>query len=198
MTYLAHSERDGIPAQSHEEHVHNVREGAAKFARDAVGGMVKYAQKDGALLIRCAEESGEWHDVGKLLAENQAVLNQKNNHVRLPVNHADAGAAAFMHARFAADNVSALVVSAHHRGLPNIPEEIIKGKECYRDIENGGKDRRRVDSELESLVRMHREITGAEAASDTAAPDGDSMCIWHWMSFPGPKTRSPGYSGGIS
>ena len=173
MAYLAHSERDGIPAQSYAEHVRNVREGAARFAREAAGGAAKYARKDGTLLIRCAEASGEWHDVGKLLTENQAVLNQKNSHARLPVNHADAGAAAFMHARFAADNVPALAVCAHHRGLPNIPEEIIKGNDCYRDIENGGKDRRRVDSELESLVRMHREITGSDAAANTAAPDGD-------------------------
>ncbi len=173
MAYLAHSERDGIPAQSYGEHARNVKESAARFARDAVGSAAEYAQKDGALLIRCAEESGKWHDLGKLLSENQEVLHQKDGHEKLPVNHADAGAAVFMHARLAADNVSALAVYAHHRGLPNIPEEIIKGKDCYRDMENGGRDRRRVDSELEAMVRLHREITDTEAVVDTVAPGGD-------------------------
>ncbi|MCR4772393.1 MAG: CRISPR-associated endonuclease Cas3'' [Oscillospiraceae bacterium] len=173
MAYLAHSEQDCIPAQSYAEHVQHVKESAVKFAEAATGGAANYARKDGALLVRCAEKIGEWHDIGKLLAENQEVLHQKNSHSRLPINHADAGAAAFMQARPAADNVPALAICAHHRGLPNIPEEIIKGKDCYRDMENGGKNRRRVDSELESLVKLHREIIDTEAVADIAGPIGD-------------------------
>ncbi len=171
MTYLAHSERDDIPAQSYADHIQNVKEAAARFARAAAGD--DYAKKDAALLIRCAEETGERHDIGKLLEENQKVLHKKNSHDKLPVNHADAGAATFMRARPTADNAFALAVYAHHKGLPNIPEEIIKGKDCYRDTGNGGKDRRRVDTELESLVKLHREIVGVEMSTETDVPEGD-------------------------
>jgi CRISPR-associated endonuclease Cas3-HD len=177
MEYLAHSERDGIPAQTYVEHVRNVKEAAVRFARAAVGGTddgsLAYAQKDGNLLIRCAEESSEWHDLGKLLKENQAVLRGIDRHDHLKTNHADAGAAVLMKAWFARDNTPALAVYSHHRGLPNIAEEESKEKDCYRDIANGGNDRRRVNMELESLNSLHRKLTGASPAEKLEPPTGD-------------------------
>ena len=37
MEYLAHSERDGVPAQTYAAHVSNVRKAAVRFARAAAG-----------------------------------------------------------------------------------------------------------------------------------------------------------------
>ena len=177
MEYLAHSERDGVPAQSYVAHVGNVKKAAVRFARAAAGGVENgagvYAKKDADLLIRCAEESGEWHDLGKLLEENQGVLRKKDSRARLETNHADAGAAVLMRAWTNAENVPALAVYSHHRGLPNIPEEKTKEKDCYRDIAKGGNDRRKVNAELDTLVSLHEKLTGDEAEIKLEPPTGD-------------------------
>lgn len=177
MEYLAHSERDGVPAQSYVAHVSNVKKAAVRFARAAAGGVENgagvYAKKDADLLIRCAEESGEWHDLGKLLEENQGVLRKKDSRAHLETNHADAGAAVLMRAWTNTENVPALAVYSHHRGLPNIPEEKTKEKDCYRDIAKGGNDRRKVNAELDTLVSLHEKLTGDEAEIKPEPPTGD-------------------------
>lgn len=177
MEWLAHSERDGVPAQAYAVHVSNVKEAAVRLARAAAGNANGsspiYAKKDGDLLIRCAEESGEWHDLGKLLEENQKILQQKDNQARLPINHADAGAAVLMRAWTSKENISALAVYSHHRGLPNIAEEENKKKDCYRDTAKGGDDRRKVNAELDSLVSLHRKLTGDVVDVKLEPPEGD-------------------------
>lgn len=177
MEYLAHSQQSGIPAQSYVEHISNVKEAAIRFARTAAGnadpGQAGNAKQDGDLLIRCAEESSEWHDIGKLLEDNQAVLRERDNHSKLRVPHADAGAAVLMRAWFALENTPALAVYSHHRGLPNLAEEAIKEQYCYRDVTEGGKNRRRVDAELDSLISVHRKLTGAGIAQRMEVPTGD-------------------------
>lgn len=177
MESLAHSERNGVPAQSYAEHVGNVKKAAVHFARAAAGvtedGPPLYAGKDGALLVRCAELSSEWHDLGKLLKENQEVLRKKDSHEQLKVNHADAGAAILMRAWPESENLPALAVYSHHRGLPNIAEEKIKEKNCYRETEKGGKDRQLVNLELDSLTARHRELTGALPPEKVEPPTGN-------------------------
>ncbi len=169
MEYLAHSERDGIPAQSYLVHVSHVKEKATKYAREAA----VYAAKDGDLLIRCSEESGEWHDTGKLLKENQDVLHEKNSRSKLKIPHEDAGSAVMMQTWFAKENIPALAIYSHHRGLPDIASEEIKGRACYRDESEGGKNRRRVDAELDSLISLHRQLTGSGVIEKADAPTCD-------------------------
>ena len=168
MEYLAHSARDGIPAQSYLEHIIHVKEAAMNYAREAA----LYA-KDGDLLIRCAREGGEWHDIGKLLKENQDVLHKNDCRSRLEIPHADAGAAIMMRTWASVENTPALVIYSHHQGLPNIADEEIKEHSCYRDTSEGGVNRRRVDTELDLLITLHRALTGSGVAGKTEAPTCD-------------------------
>ena len=125
------------------------------------------------MLIHCAEASGEWHDLGKLLEENQEILRQKESQARLPVNHADAGAAVLMRAWTNKKNVPALAVYSHHRGLPNIAEEENKEKDCYRDTSKGGDDRRKVNAELNSLISTHWTLSSDRPDEKPESPTGD-------------------------
>lgn len=72
-------------------------------------------------MLRILELAAEYHDLGKLDDENQQVLRGEVEAKRLPVSHADAGVAVFADL---SENVcsfySALLIYAHHAGLPDI------------------------------------------------------------------------------
>ena len=106
--YLAHSERDGHPAQSYEEHVHGVMRRAGEYA-DAAG---KYAVGSAKVLNSIVSAAAELHDLGKLDPRNQAVLHQPDGRRHLPINHVDAGAAWLLEQ---GDHLGALAIYSHHR-----------------------------------------------------------------------------------
>ena len=110
--FLAHSAKDGIPAQSYEEHIRGVCEKAVRYAKEAES----YAVDGSGILSAVAGKSASLHDLGKLEDQNQKVLRGLDNKQQhLPINHVDAGSAALK-----AENClySALTVYAHHIGLP--------------------------------------------------------------------------------
>ncbi len=172
MEYLAHSERNGIPGQLYVNHIKQVKQYALRSANEAAyseeSGTV-YAGKDAAALVHCTETSAEWHDLGKLLQKNQEVLlgNKKSTH--LPINHADAGAAALKLVPGGVEEMAAMLVYSHHRGLPNCPEELIRGKNAFRERDHALK--LEVDSELEQLIRLHTSLT------DNCLPHGEKTEI---------------------
>lgn len=149
MEYLAHSARDGCPAQSYQNHIENVRRDAAVNAKSAA----YYATLDGNLLIDSVEMASYVHDLGKLNEENQAVLHQENSRAALPVHHQEAGVA-FLKQSVESSFCAQLAVSSHHSGLPDFVEEEGRDVNFFRDKDI--KTRKIVDSELSYLGKIHQ------------------------------------------
>jgi CRISPR-associated endonuclease/helicase Cas3 len=145
--YWAHSAREGIPAQSYSEHIENVRRDAVKNAERAGG----YSPKYGKVLTEASGLAAEYHDLGKLDPGNQAVLACEGGKGRLPLNHVDAGTAYLLQAK---SFFAALMVYAHHRGLPSIPTERTKEKNVFRDVEL----RDTTEARLGEYLKVHRSL----------------------------------------
>lgn len=153
MDYLAHSKKTGIPAQTYVEHIDNVR----RLSEQNAAAAARYSRWDGDALVYCASISAEFHDLGKLDFRNQEELHKTDSSSVLPVNHVDAGSAALKSTRGEA-SLPSLMVYSHHRGLPNLSDEEVRGKDCFR---NGHAEiRHLVDDELEDLLRLHTKLTG--------------------------------------
>lgn len=131
MTYLAHSARSdrGIPVQEYREHVIETRRRAQENAAKAG----HYATKYGRLLEVVAALAGEFHDMGKLDDDNQAVLNGSVSAKKLPVQHVDAGVAHLLSLGEQWHQLAASVSYAHHIGLQSFPAEVNKGNQFLRD-----------------------------------------------------------------
>lgn len=156
--YWAHSRRGDIPAQSYDAHIGGVYRRALAFA----GAAEAFSGKTGGRLRDAAAKASIWHDLGKLDEKNQAVLGGEVKQGTLPVNHVDAGVA---HLLSGADFVPALAVYAHHRGLPNIPEEEARGAAFFRDERPAVREE--TERELPDLVELHHSIVapGEERAT---------------------------------
>jgi CRISPR-associated endonuclease/helicase Cas3 len=131
MSYLAHSARPerGITAQEYGEHVEETRRRAQKNAEDAG----RYAPKYKELLEVVAALAGEFHDMGKLDDENQAVLDGRMSAKRLPVQHVDAGVAHLLSIGKQPHVLAAFISYAHHIGLQSLAVEQNKGEKFLRD-----------------------------------------------------------------
>lgn len=145
---VAHSERPekNVPAQYYAVHV----EGTVSRAMEAARGASCFASSDSGLLLDTVRRAAEYHDLGKLDEENQAVLSGKNGAKRLPVQHTDAGTA-----RMIIENkiLSAALIKSHHIGLPDIVEEKNRGEKFFRDDSVC----ERVDKTLLQMMECHRE-----------------------------------------
>ena len=115
-TPLAHSSRYGCPAQSYEEHVRNVTRRALMAMRRALRHYSPRGAKQASAraFLETVGDGSSFHDIGKLDADNQALLSGLRRGPSLPVRHEDAGVALLTQcgAREAAG-----LVSAHHQGL---------------------------------------------------------------------------------
>lgn len=129
MSYWAHSPKSecGIPAQTYSEHIENVRRDAVKHAQETGA----YSAQYGHALQEAAGLAAEYHDLGKLDPDNQAILACGAG--KLPINHVDAGAAYLLQKKTHVTTFAALLVYAHHRGLPGIPTEQAKDTRFLRD-----------------------------------------------------------------
>lgn len=131
MSYLAHSARPdrGIPAQEYREHVVETRRRAQENAARAGRHAPKYAR----LLEAAAALAGEFHDMGKLDDENQAVLSGKVKAKKLPVQHVDAGVAHLLSKGTLSHQYAAFISYAHHIGLQSVAKEVNKADLFLRD-----------------------------------------------------------------
>lgn len=131
MNYLAHSARSdrGIPVQEYREHIIETRRRAQENAAKAG----HYATKYGRLLEVVAAFAGEFHDMGKLDDDNQAVLNGSVSAKKLPVQHVDAGVAHLLSLGEQWHQLAAFVSYAHHIGLQSFSAEVNKGDQFLRD-----------------------------------------------------------------
>lgn len=162
MSYLAHSARPdrGIPVQEYREHVLETRRSAQQNAAK-VGC---YAPKYALMLEAVAALSGEFHDMGKLDDENQAVLNGNIKAKKLPVQHVDAGVAHLLSLGEQWHQLAAFISYAHHIGLQSFPAEVNKGEQFLRD----GKTIALTKERLHQYLDRHRQgISGL----DFDAPD---------------------------
>lgn len=157
---LAHSPRPkrGIPAQSYTNHVNNVVSEALTRASAAA----QFSPRWGEVLVAVVRLASEYHDLGKLDAANQAVLS-KNSRESLPVPHEDAGAACLLQGPGPNPmrRLAAMLVYAHHRGLPPLLDEEERGSRCFRIPESTrveGSLFSRTNSSLESFTNLHQKV----------------------------------------
>jgi CRISPR-associated endonuclease/helicase Cas3 len=145
MHYLARSaSSDDVSPQGYLEHVLHVLVRSRCYLRK----VLLYARKwDAATFQRILELAAEYHDLGKLDSGNQKVLAGEMKAERLPMSHTDAGVAHLINQGVW---TSALIVYAHHTGLPDIGELAIRG------IRNS-KIEQRVDQALPELLSRHEE-----------------------------------------
>ena len=164
---LAHSAdpKRGIPVQSYAAHVGGVVSRALKAAE----GTASFAVADGGLLCEVVRRAAEFHDLGKLDAENQAVLAGKVKAKNLPVQHTDAGTAYLLNG---GGGPSAALVRSHHIGLPDIIEESNRADDAVLRDNNVCE---RVDRSLEQLIALHQQaIAGSTCNTESGAgPVGD-------------------------
>ena len=165
---LAHSPQpeSGISAQPYAEHIENVIASAVRHA-----GELAADATDGRLLKLAVQSAAEFHDIGKLDPENQAVLSVGGSG-RLPVNHTDAGVAhLLMSPPQLATRLAAILVFSHHQGLPYFAEHRTRDAGLpFRDLEPDGSGRttkEHTDRHLEEYLRLHLS---------TVASTGQSTC----------------------
>lgn len=149
MEYLAHSAKEGLEAQTYEDHITGVMRRAVDYASEAS----QYSTVESCTLVETACQCAIWHDLGKLDDQNQAVLRGIVKGKHLPINHVDAGCAELLKN---GQLYAALAVYAHHRGLPDFPKEYACEDSFFRDKSLAV--RKHVDETLENMVCRHRQI----------------------------------------
>lgn len=164
-TFLAHSARNDSPAQSYEAHTRGVYEKAERFASEAE----RYATIDRGLLTSVVQNGALMHDLGKLDCQNQRVLHSTNSGQRhLPINHVDAGSAALIEE---GNMYAALMVYSHHKGLPDMANELNREESVFRD--EHPELRKHTDSELKELLRVHQSMITLQTEKNARQYDGD-------------------------
>lgn len=149
MIYYARSASSSAPNQPYPEHISNVLESAARFWAEASRYWRSESNTD--LLAGIVRSAAAFHDLGKLDDANQKVLSGKNPHAHLPIPHEDAGAA---HLSAQQEILPALLVYAHHIGLPDLNEIRSQNPPLRRaDADT----RAAVDRALSELLRRHAE-----------------------------------------
>jgi len=159
MIYYARSASSSAPNQPYSEHITHVLESAARFWAEASRYWRGKGNTD--LLASIVRSAAAFHDLGKLDDANQKVLSGKNPHAHLPIPHQDAGAA---HLFAQKEILSALLVYAHHIGLPDLAE-IQLHKPPLRLADES--KRTVVDLALPELLRRHEESGCASPPSSS-------------------------------
>ena len=172
MPLLAHSAQSAsgqkpfVPAQSYAEHVNNVTSLALRNAAEAAA----YFAGNRDAFCHTVGAAAECHDLGKLDAANQRVLGSDHD-TALPIPHADAGAAYLKNRDSGhAAAIAAMLVYAHHVGLPNVDEERVRAdNRGFRDTSaldgsEVGTVASYVDAQLDDYTRLHTSVCALEYA----------------------------------
>lgn len=171
--YLAHSAKNGYPAQTYSAHIQGVERRAVKYAKEAE----QYAEKAENKLSNIVQEAALLHDIGKLEADNQAVLRGEERGQRhLPVNHVDAGSAALINRGHL---YAALAVYSHHKGLPNMQDEGMRNTAFFRDEHIAV--RAHTDSVLEDLLGCHQSVFPENQWNDERKNPGVNQGVFFRM-----------------
>ena len=178
MEWLARSadpER-GQAAQSYARHICGVRAYAERSVLPLVP-LLPPAMLDG--LRAALFPAAEFHDLGKLDDEDQAVLQGKRKSKTLPIIHSDAGVVELLHQQRVQ---AALLVASHHVGLPSLVAEMNRGEDFFR-VEDPS---RRMRGPLEVLFTRHCEaLSGHSEETAESRPEGspDNQTVFLRMAF---------------
>lgn len=164
--FLAHSAKNGCPAQTYESHIRGVYEQALEYAMEAG----HYLAKGKEILVNTVKRSALLHDIGKLDSENQKALQDPNySQHHLPINHVDAGSAIL---KSKGDLYAALIVYSHHKGLPNLEEEFHRQeKEIFRDQSLETRDH--TNAILDELLCYHETFFPVQIAEKIQIYEGN-------------------------
>jgi CRISPR-associated endonuclease/helicase Cas3 len=173
MMLFAHSpdSKRGIPAQDYADHI----SGVVRRVREAAEGVAQYASRDGDVLKGVVRLAAEYHDLGKLDEENQAVLSGKRKAQKLPIQHTDAGTAYLLDKLQAVPG--AALVRSHHIGLPDFVEEQNRNE---RNVLRDESILDRVNRTLPELIKAHEKVLwSGEAISESVyAVTGDASLFF--------------------
>lgn len=150
---LAHSadKKHDISPQTYVDHVASV----VSRAIDCASCVTHYAQHDGDLFLETIRAAAEYHDLGKLDPDNQAVLRGERNAHHLPVQHTEAGTVYLLDRLGIA--TGAALVRSHHIGLPDfVAEQNRSETEILRD--ENVEVRQHINQTLDMLLRIHNSV----------------------------------------
>ena len=163
---LAHSPRPKrrIPAQTYAEHVHHIVEVSVQRAASAARFF-----PPGRTSLAIVRDAAEFHDLGKLDPKNQAVLCRETRD-RLPVCHEDAGVAHFLNNNepTSVQQLAALLIHSHHKGLPCVVDEEDREELCFR-FSKSDPDQEPVWKRTNTLLDTYR-ATHRQALAGTSPP----------------------------
>lgn len=157
LNYLAHSARSeqDITAQSYCSHIYGVTDSVKKYCEE-ISDMLPDISP---YLFEVCINSAEYHDLGKLTQKNQNVLSGKVKANRLPIDHTDAGSVFFLNKiKTKLDCLKALIVYAHHRGLPNNSAEASRTSLSYRS--ENAESRKETEKNLTAYCELHERLVG--------------------------------------
>ncbi len=170
---LAHSPKQGVPAQTYFEHITNVHRRAVQNARNAA----VFYTGDSDSFVSWVEAAAVYHDLGKLDSANQEVL-QKNTREGLTIAHEDAGVAEL---EKLGRNEALVLAYGHHSGLFSVKEDALENqgrpfRQLKRKTPNGELVADHVDRELKNYEQIH-------AAAGCSALDRIEPSLLHHDGF---------------
>jgi CRISPR-associated endonuclease/helicase Cas3 len=156
MSWLAHSAKRGCPAQTYGDHVGCAVAKARQVAADASLGLPQAEP-----FVETVALGTEFHDLGKLDDDNQAVLASPTGKA-LPREHVDAGVKHLFGLGTDAARFAGVLAYSHHRGLPDLPEQIGRRSKAWRCDETGVRFEpdaviARTTQHLSDYLRRHHE-----------------------------------------
>jgi len=173
MDWLAHSAKAGCPAQTYGDHVLRAVDKACDIASSASQGLPQ-----AAAFTETVGLATEFHDMGKLDDDNQAVLASPTGKA-LPREHVDAGTKHLFALGTPTACFAGMLAYSHHRGLPDVTEQKGRGAMAWRADEGNPRfdaaevvERTRIF--LPDYLHRHHEELGRppSVASDTPFKPG--------------------------
>lgn len=131
MDWLAHSAKRGAPAQTYGDHVGCAVAKARQVAADASFGLPQSGP-----FVETVALGTEFHDLGKLDDDNQAVLASPTGK-SLPREHVDAGVKHLFGLGTPTACYAGMLAYSHHRGLPDVAEQKGRDSKAWRGDETG-------------------------------------------------------------
>lgn len=175
MDWLAHSAKRGCPAQTYGDHVGCAVAKARQVAVDASLGLPQSEP-----FIETVTLGTEFHDLGKLDDDNQAVLASPTGKT-LPRDHVDPGVKHLFGLGSDTARFAGVLAYSHHRGLPDIPEQTGRKSKAWRGDESGERSDpdtviARTAQYLDEYLRRHHEALQRGATSpDTHSFKPDAL-----------------------
>lgn len=169
MDWLAHSAKGGYPAQTYGDHIGRAIAKACDTACEASLGLPHSAS-----FVETVSLGTEFHDLGKLDDDNQAVLASPTGKA-LPREHVDAGTQHLFALGTDASRFARMLAYAHHRGLPDVPEQKARGATAWRGDEKSGRFdpsdvMTRTQAHLGDYLFRHHEALARPPTKPSAIP----------------------------